>query len=309
MKVAVIGVGGVGGYFGGKLAQSGIDVTFVARGEHYKALKSNGLTVKSIKGDFVLPQIKVTDSIPELSSPDLVLICTKAWQVKDVAKQLQNVINTNTVVIPLQNGILASDEISEVLGSRHVVGGLCRIFSKIESPGVIVHVGVEPTIVFGEINNDITARIQKIKDLLDAAGVQSKIASDIQSELWRKFISICVSGLLAVTRSNYGQIRDIKETRELMIEVLQEGFELSQKIGIKIEADFVEKNVSFIDTFPYNTTSSLTRDVWEGKPSEMEYQNGTMVKLGRKYGVNTPVNRFIYNSILPMETRARAQKQ
>jgi len=304
MKIAIIGCGGVGGYFGGRLAQSGANVTFVARGEHFRKIKENGLKVKSIKGNFEIFPVNIVEKIEELLDPDLVRICTKAWQVREIAHQLKNVINKNTIMLPLQNGVLASDELSDILGSEHVIGGLCRIFSKIESPGIIVHSGVEPAILFGELNNEKTDRVNKIKEIFDKAGIYAKIPDDIHEELWKKFISICVSGLLAITRSNYGQIREIKETRELMIEVLNEGYALSQKAGIKIENDFINKTLAFIDSFPPETTSSLTRDVWEGKPSEIEYQNGTIVKLAKKFGIETPVNKFIYNCILPMEKRA-----
>jgi len=160
--------------------------------------------------------------------------------------------------------------------------------------------------VFGELNNAETERIHRIKALFDAAGIHSKISGDITADLWKKFIAICVSGLLAVTKTTYGELRELKETRQLMIELLQEIYELSQKIGIHIDAGYVTKAVSQIDAFPYESTSSLTRDVWEGKPSEIEYQNGTVVKLAEKYGVSVPVNRFVYSSILPMEIRARA---
>jgi 2-dehydropantoate 2-reductase len=128
---------------------------------------------------------------------------------------------------------------------------------------------------------------------------------DIESELWKKFLMICVSGLLAVTRTTYGELRELKETREMMIDLFTEIYTLSQHIGIAMEADFVEKTISIIDSLPYDSTSSLTRDVWEGKPSEIDYQNGTVVKLGEKYGVDVPINRFVYNSILPMEQKAR----
>lgn len=120
-----------------------------------------------------------------------------------------------------------------------------------------------------------------------------------------KNISICVSGLLAVTRCTYGELRETPETREMMIELISEIYNLSIKIGIKIESDFVQKTIAFIDSFPFDATSSLTRDVWEGKPSEIEYQNGTVYKLGLKYGVSTPVNRFVYFSIINMEKKAR----
>jgi 2-dehydropantoate 2-reductase len=305
MKISIIGTGGVGGYFGGKLAKAGFDVTFLARGEHLKALQYNGLVVKSISGDFKIDHVKTTDKVKDLAQADLIIFGVKAWQLKEMGKELSANINKNTTLLPLQNGVLAIDELKEYFDKRNIIGGLCRIISKIEAPGIINHFGVDPTIVFGEIDNTRSERITQIKNIFDQSGFTSKIADDIQSEIWKKFISICVSGLLAITRSTYGEIREIKETRQLMINLLQEIYALSQKIGIHIETDFLEKTISYIDSFPYESTSSLARDVWEGKPSEIEYQNGTVVKLGEKFGVDTPINRYIYNCILPMELRAR----
>jgi 2-dehydropantoate 2-reductase len=307
MKIAIIGTGGVGGYFGGKLAQSGYDVTFIARGEHLTAMRNKGLLVKSINGDFLIKSVKVTDSIHQIEKPDLVLICVKAWQVSEVAKSLKNIIKDTTLVLPLQNGVLAADEIAAELGQKHVLGGLCRILSKIESPGVINHFGAEPVIIMGEKDNSISERVTILKQLFDNASISSKIAKDIHAETWKKFISICVSGLLAVTRSPYGVIRELKETRQLMVQILEEVYLVSKKAGIKIEDSFVQKTIAFTDTLPYESTSSLARDVMEGKPSEIEYQNGTVVRLGEKYGIETPANRFIYNCILAMEIKARKQ--
>jgi len=305
MKIAVIGTGGVGGYFGGKIANAGFDVTFVARGEHLQALRQNGLIVKSIDGDFKVQNVNATENISDLKSIDLFMIATKAWQVKNIAKELQSTINKGAIILPMQNGVLATEELAEFIPSENIIGGLCRIISKIEAPGIINHFGIEPTIIFGELNNVKTERLNKLYEIFSKAGIKSKIAEDIQAELWKKFIPICVSALLAVTKTTYGELREIPETRQLAIELINEIYSLSQKIGIKIESSFVERAVSFIDSFPYNSTSSLTRDVWEGKPSEIEYQNGTVVKLGEKYNVPTPVNRFIYNCVLPMEKKAR----
>jgi 2-dehydropantoate 2-reductase len=207
--------------------------------------------------------------------------------------------------LPLQNGVLAFEELKEQFPEKNIINGLCRIFSKIESPGVISHFGITPTIVFGENDNSKSKRIQHIKEVFDKSGIDSIISDDISSDVWKKFIPICVSGLLAVTRTTYGELRELKETRQMMIELLKEIYSLSQKIGIKIEPGFLENSISFIDSFPYDSTSSLTRDVLEGKPSEIEYQNGTVVRLGQKYGVDTPINRFVYNCILPMELKAR----
>lgn len=305
MKIAIIGTGGVGGYFGGRIADAGHDVTFFCRGEHLKAIQENGLEVKSILGNFIIKHAGATDNFNNLGIVDLVILGVKAWQVKEIARELKGLIHSNTVLLPLQNGILAVEELSTEINPNNIIGGLCKIISKIESPGVINHYGIEPSIVFGEINNLKTERLIKIKDVFDKSGIKSNISGDVVVDLWKKFITICVSGLLAVTKSTYGELRDLPETRMMMIDLLQEIYKLSQIIGINIESDFVDNTVAMIDSYPHDSTSSLTRDVWEGKPSEIEYQNGTVVKLGEKYGIETPINKFVYNCILSMESRAR----
>ncbi len=308
MKIAIIGSGGVGGYFGAKMAKSGYDVTFLARGEHLKAMQSNGLTVTSILGDFKIDSVKATDTIREIGSVDLILLGLKAWQVKEITPELKSIIKEDTIVIPLQNGVLTAEELMEQIDKKNIIGGLCQIISKIESPGVINHLGVTPTIVFGELDNANTERIQKIKKIFDDSGIHSRISTDIYADLWKKLIMICLSGLLAVTRTTYGELRELVETRQMMIDSLNETYKLAQKLGMDIERDYVDKTVSGIDVLPYESTSSLTRDVWEGKPSEIEYQNGTVARLGEKHGIDTPINKFIYNCILPMELKARRGK-
>jgi len=305
MKIGIIGTGGVGGYFGGRLALAGFDVTFVSRGANLEALQKNGLTVKSILGDFKIDMVNATKKTEDLKHMDLILVCVKAWQVKEIAEKLKNVISEHTLIIPIQNGVSAAEELIEQLGESNVIGGLCFIISKLESPAVINHFGIEPAIVFGELNNSITPRVEKIKEIFDTAGINSKISEDINSDLWKKFITICVSGLLAVTKTTYGELRELKQTRKMMVDLIKEIYRLSQKAGVNIKQDFVNKTVALIDTYPHNSTSSLTRDVWDGKPSEIDYQNGTVVKLGNKYGIETPLNKFVYNCILPMELKAR----
>ncbi len=309
MKIAIIGTGGIGGYFGGKLAKAGYDVTFLARGKQLEALKERGLTVKSLQGDFHVEHVNATDKNSDIGNCDLVMLCLKAWQVKEIAGDLKSILHENSIILPLQNGVQTADELQTVIDSKHIIGGLCRIISKIESPGVINHFGINPIIVFGELNNSITDRVNKIKEVFDKAGINAKVTDDIQSELWKKFIGICVSGLLAITKTNYGELRELPETRQMMIDLLTEIYLLSHKVGAKIECDFVEKTVAAIDAFPYDTTSSLTRDVWEGKPSEIEYQNGAVVRIAAKYKMFVPVNRFVYSCILPMELKARNQKK
>ncbi len=308
MHIAIIGTGGVGGYFGAKLAQAGNQVTFLARGEHLKAIKQNGLMVKSIHGDFHVKDVSATDTILEIDSPDLVITAVKAWQIKEVRKDINKILHPGSMVLPLQNGVMAAEELSEVIDPSHVMNGLCRIISKIDGPGVINHFAVKPEIVFGELNKTETKRMAALSQLFNDAGIVNKASRDIEVDLWKKFISICVSALLAVTKTTYGEIREIKETREMMIDLLIEIYDLSKKKGVNIKPDFIEKTIAFFDSFPYNSTSSLTRDVWEGRPSEIEYQNGTVVKLAKQYGIDVPINRFVYNCILPMEIKARGIK-
>lgn len=305
MNIAIIGTGGVGGYFGAKLAQAGNMVSFLARGEHLKSININGLKIKSIDGDFTVNDIIASDKISSLPQADLIIIGVKAWQIKEIRADIKAIIKPNTVILPMQNGVMAYEELGEVIDPSHILGGLCRILSKIDSPGVINHFGITPTIVFGEMAGGLSPRVEEINNIFKTAGIQSKPSSDIEAELWKKFIGICVSALLAVTKCTYGELRELPETRKMMIQLLEEIYQLAVAKQINIEEDFIEKTVSFIDTFPHSSSSSLTRDVWQGKPSEIEYQNGTVVRLGKTLGIETPVNEFVYNCILPMELKAR----
>jgi 2-dehydropantoate 2-reductase len=305
MKIGIIGTGGVGGYFGGRLARTNNEVSFLARGSHLKALKENGLTVKSINGDFIIPSVKASDTVSDLGVQDLILVCVKAWQMRDVAPELKKIMHDKTVVLPLENGITSSTEMEEALGKGFVLGGLCRIISKIESPGVISHAGIDPEILFGEFDNSVTPRVKEIKTLFDSAGIKSVIAADITAEIWKKFLGICTSGLMALTRTTYGEMRELPETRKMMTDLMTEIFTLAIAAGVKLKDGYVNEVVAAIDSYPYASSTSLARDVWEGRPSEIEYQNGTVVRVAEKYGVDVPVNKFVYNCIKPAEIKAR----
>ena len=305
MHIVIIGTGGVGGYFGAKLAKANHKVTFVARGAHLAAMQTNGLIIKSIQGDFELKNITATDNITSIQNPDLVLVTTKAEQVKEVAEDISKIINSETMVIPLQNGVLAADELGEYVPTSNIVPGLCQIISKIEAPGVINHFGIDPLIIIGETSNEISARIKKVQKCFLEAGIQLKISKNIKEDLWRKFILICVGGLIALCRCTYGQVRAISETRKMMRAVMQEGLAVSKAVGLDIEPAFIENRMQFIDSFPYEATSSLCRDIWAGKPSEIGSKNGAIVELGKQYRVSTPVNTFICQALMPQENKAR----
>ena len=305
MKILIYGTGGVGGYFGGKLAQAGNDVTFFARGEHLAAIRSEGLKVLSPRGDFDIPNPKATDNIADLPPLDLVLLGVKSWQVKAAVSSVKALMKQDTIIIPLQNGISANREIIEVAGKSNLLGGLCKIISRIESPGVIRHMMYDPVITIGELDHQPSSRVEKIRALFEKAGISVTVAKHIDADLWKKFMFICTSGLGALTRSSYGIMREMPETRRLLVALITEIHSIAKHLHIPLREDAVVLTMKVIDNLPYEATSSMQRDVMEGRPSELEYLTGEVVRLGSACGIDTPVNSFIYHCLLPMERSNR----
>ena len=305
MNIVVIGAGGVGGFFGGKIAKAGYDVTFIARGKHLEAITTNGLRVKSIEGDFtVFP--KVTDDISSVKNPDLIILGVKSWQVVDVAKQIKPILNSNTMVLPLQNGADNADKLLSVLPTKNVVAGLSRIVSKIEAPGVINHFAFVPQINFGEYDNSKTTRIQSIKAVFDKAGIKNRISEDIHLDIWRKFLFIAtISGIGALTRVVFGIMREDKAIRKILLDTASEIKQVANAKGIALTEKDIETAIQAIDATDYNATASMQRDILEGRPSELENFNGYIVHEGEKLKIKTPVNSFIYIALLPQEKIAR----
>jgi 2-dehydropantoate 2-reductase len=305
MNIVVIGAGGVGGYFGGKLAKAGFDVTFIARGKHLEAIKERGLQVKSVLGDFVV-HTKATDNINEIKNPDLVILGVKSWQVLEVAKQLKSVITPRTMVLPLQNGADNADTLLSVLPKENVLAGLSKIVSKVESPGVINHFAFEPEIIFAEYNSEDTIRIKELKAVFDKAGFKNTLSKDIQLDIWRKFLFITmVSGIGAITRVIYKYLQQSDEIKEIIWKTGEEVVSVANAKGIPLKKQDIEFSMqAFINSVP-NTTASMQRDMMEGKPSELENFNGYIVNQGKLLGIETPTNAFIYYCLLPQEMKAR----
>ena len=305
MKIVIIGAGGVGGYFGGKLAKTGFDVTFVVRGEHLSAIKKNGLQIKSIKGDFTVHP-KVTDDIKTIHEADLIILGVKSWQVIGVAKVLKSVISKNTMVLPLQNGADNADKLLSVLNKENVLAGLSKIVSKIEAPGIIHHFAFEPEIIFGEINNELTSRVKSVKDVFDNAGFKNSIADNIQLAIWRKFLFIVsISGIAALTRAVIGKIREDMYLRKICYQTAFEIMTIANAKGIKLSKTDIENAMEAIDNTDFQTTASMQRDIMENKPSELDNFNGYIVNQGKEFQIETPINDFIYYCLLPQEKRAR----
>lgn len=307
MRVIVYGSGSVGGYFGGRLAEAGEDVWFIARGKHLHALQSSGLRVDSHKGDMLLEKVQATDQVQAIGHADVILMCVKTWQVPEAAQAIVPVVGPETFVVPLENGVEAVDQLAGVLGKEHVLGGLCRIASQVAAPGHIRHMGIEPYIAFGELDGKPSQRSEQLRQAFTRVGVWAEIPADITTAIWSKFLFIAsVSGVGSVARAPIGVIRSLPGTRHMLQGVMQEVWTVGQAHGVNLPADSAEKTIAFIDGMPEATTASMQRDIAEGRPSELEAQNGAVVRMGEKHGLPTPVNSFIYASLLPQELKARA---
>jgi 2-dehydropantoate 2-reductase len=298
LNIAVIGTGGVGGYFGGRLAQAGHKVTFVARGEHLKALQNQGLRVSSIDGDFAIENIVATDHIDSIPVQDLVIFATKTWQLVDVAERIKNAVADDTFLIPLLNGVDAPAQLIKMFDKKQVLGGLCKIISFIEAPGVIKHTGAMPYVVFGELNGDISQRCQRLSKAFEQAQIKHKLSSTILADMWEKFLFIsAMSALGTITSSPIGSIRDNNTTRKALSDVMTEIHALAKTMDIEIQDGIVDKTMQFVDKLPSQSTTSMQRDIASGKLSEIEAQLGTVVKLAKEYNVKTPISDLIYAAI------------
>ncbi len=307
MRIAVVGAGGVGGYFGGRLVEAGADVTFLARGAHLRALRETGLDVASIKGDFHLHPVVAVDDPAAVGAVDAVLVCVKAWQIREALVAMGPLIGADTLVVPLENGVEAPEEIAAVLGPGHAAGGLCRILAFLAAPGKIHHTAIEPSLAFGELDGRVTRRVERLREALSLCrGVTVEIPADIRVAMWSKFLFIApVSGLGAVTRAPIGVFRALPETRRMLLAALEEIVQLAATLGIALPGDVVQKTLAFIDGIPPDGTASMQRDMMEGRPSELEAQVGAVVRLADRAGIEVPVHRFLYASLLPQERRAR----
>lgn len=310
MRISIFGTGAVGGYFGGRLAQFNPEVFFIARGKTLEALQNNGLFVQSSLGDFHVSAIKATQDPTQVGPVDFILLAVKAWQVPESARVMLPMLGSETGVVFLGNGVEAHEQLSSMLGKEHVLGGLCRISAFVAQPGIIRHVAINPTIVIGELDNRISPRLQNLKGEFERANTEIQIPEDIEAAIWQKFIFIAaISGIGALTRSPVGVFRKLPDTRGLLKGAIKEIIAVARAKGVNLPDDQSQRTLAFIDGLDPSATASMQRDIMEGKPSELESQNGAVVRLGREMGVPTPVNKFIYSCLLPQESGARLQLQ
>jgi len=306
MKILIMGTGGVGGYYGGLLAQQGNDVSFVARGAHLDTIRREGLKVKSVHGDFTVFPANAVNNPSEVGYVDLILFSVKTYNTDEAAEAIRPAVSSQTVVMSLQNGIDATERIGAVIGSEHVVGGATWLSSAVEAPGVIKHISQFRRIVFGELDGGQSTRIQSIYDVLKNTGITVEISENIQKVLWTKFVFIAaVSGLGSLTRLSMGEYRAVPETRGLVSSIMQEVESVARAQGVTLDPDVVQKSLEFIDHAAPHIKPSMQLDVETGHRTELESMIGVIGRKGRKLGVPTPVADFVYASLLPIELKAR----
>ncbi len=300
MKIAVMATGAVGGYFGGKLALAGHDVTFIARGDHAAAIREKGLRVESVLGDFVVEDAKVTDEPATVGPVDIVLFAVKLWATQEAAELCRPLIGPDTLVIPLQNGVDAIDTISGVLGASHTGGGIAKISAVIAKPGLIKHVSSFASIEFAEADSEPSERTQKFLDACTQAGFQAEISTDIVKSLWLKFIFlVALSGMTTAARSPVGKIIDCDEGLSAFRENMSETVIVGQELGVDLSDRTVDRLMDFVKSLPADMKASQLADLEAGNPLEAPWLTGAVCRMGREEGVATPVNDALYAVLRP----------
>jgi 2-dehydropantoate 2-reductase len=299
MRIAVMGSGGVGGYFGGLLAQAGEEVTFIARGVHLEALRTHGLTVESrITGDFTCA-ISATDDPGTVGKVDLVLFCVKTYDLDTAAAQISPLIGPHTMVLPLQNGIDSAERLARIIGPEGVLGGVAYVISTRVAPGVIVHHGLNK-IIFGELDGRTSQRAEQLRDMFCRTAITGELHPDIRVPLWEKFILLAATGgVMAMTRLSIGQIRVCPETSALFRGVIEEAAAVGQALGIPLPEDCVDQQWALVSDVDPSARGSMSHDVMAGHRLELEALNGTVVRLGRQVGISTPLNFAVYAALKP----------
>jgi len=299
MRIAVMGTGGVGGYFGARLALSGSDVTFIARGAHLAALRQRGLRVLSAAGDLHVERVDATDDPRDVGLVDLVLFGVKLWDTEDAAQQVLPMIGGDTGVVSFQNGVRKDEVLRRVLGERAVIGGTCYIAATIAEPGVIRHTGVMQRLVFGEHDCAASARTANFLAASQRAGINAEISPDVRRAIWEKFVLLVgLSGTTTATRLPIGPIRAHPQTRALLLDTMREVVAVGRAEGVPLPEDFAENRLAFMDTLPAAMTSSMHQDLDRGSRLEVAWLAGDVVQRGLAAGVPTPVNRALHDVIV-----------
>jgi 2-dehydropantoate 2-reductase len=299
MKIAIFGSGGVGAYFGARLAASGEDVTFLARGAHLSAMRQGGLHIQSPNGNLDLPAVQATDRPQDVGPVDVVLFTVKLYDVESSAATLAPLIGPNTVVITLQNGVDAVDMVARHVGEDHVAGGAAYIVAVIDQPGHIRHTTAQQ-LVFGERDGRRSDRLAAFEAACLRAGFQAKASTDVMADLWTKFVRLATwSGMTAATRSTLGVLRETPETYAMTLAAIDEVIAVGRAKGVNLPADIMDSTIKLMQGFPPQSKSSQLEDLERGRRLELPWLSGAVVRIGKEAGVPTPIHAFLTAILAP----------
>jgi 2-dehydropantoate 2-reductase len=300
MRIAVVGTGGIGGPYGASLARAGAEVTFVARGAHLEAMRENGLRVEGDRGETHIRPAQATDNIAGIGTVDFVLFCVKLWDVESVGGQLRAIVGPGTAVLPLQNGVDAADRLIPILGHEAVMGGIAFVTGNIASPGVIRQTGTYQRMTFGELDGRRSDRGQHLRALCEAAGFEGVLSPDIKVPIWEKFLLLVpAAGLNALTRLPLGKWREEPDLVALYEAALRETAAVGLAEGVRLPPNCIDNGMALMRSMPAHHMTSMGNDLLRGNRLELPWFAGKVVELGRRHGIPTPVNGFIYAVLKP----------
>jgi 2-dehydropantoate 2-reductase len=294
VKIAVMGSGGVGGYFGARLVSGGSDVTFVARGPHLAAMQEHGLAIEGGPGEIHLRKVKAVEDPVAAGVVDVVMFAVKLWDTEAAIERIRPIIGPDTVVISFQNGVLKDEYLTRAFGRARVMGGVCYVATAIARPGVIRRTGALERMVFGEFDGEATPRAARFLDACLRGGIKAELSRDIRRDIWEKFVFLAaLSGATATMRATIGQIRANAQTRAFLLDVMREVVAVGRARGIDLPADYAERQLKLADGLAPDMTSSMHHDLDRGNPLEVRWLAGGVVELGGAAGIATPLNRAI----------------
>ena len=297
MKIAMMGSGGVGGFFGGRLAHAGYDVSFIARGAHLAAMRERGLVIENEpQGDIHVTKVRATDDPATLGPVDLVILSVKLWDTEGAARQIRPLLKPRTGVVSLQNGVIKDDILRRELGDAPVMGGVGYVATTISRPGVIHQTGTMQRVVLGEYDGRISERARFLHEALLKAGVTSELSNDVRRAIWEKYAFLVgISATTTAMRTTIGPIRGNPRTRAFLLEIMREVVAVGRAQGIALPADYADACLARADGLPAEMTASMAHDLQRGNRLEVEWLSCGVVQLGAAAGVPTPANRAVWD--------------
>jgi 2-dehydropantoate 2-reductase len=299
MRIAILGSGGVGGYFGGRLAAAGTAVTFIARGAHLAALRERGLRIESPQGDIQVPRVSATDEPAAVGPVDVVFFSVKLYDTDAATRMLPSLVGPHTLVVPFQNGVDSVDVLTRAVGRAHVAGGTAYVYAVIAEPGLIRHTAMG-RLIFGPLDGAKSPLLEQLLEACRMAGFDATLSDHIMVDIWSKFVRLTVfSGLTAVTRCPIGPLRDDAGLSEMMRSALRESIAVARAKGVPLADDLVDEVQAGTAALPPGARSSMLDDLERGRPLELPWLSGAVVRMGKEIGVDTPIHRFIATVLQP----------